>query len=100
MTIQMKNTSTYIGKEGRTDYWEWTIALYADKEEDLDDVLYVIYKLHPTFPSPVAKVTDRAGGFPLTRKGWGTFEVVAEIKFKSKRTTLFLRHELEFEDAE
>jgi transcription initiation factor IIF auxiliary subunit len=114
MTIKLKNESHSIGKRGETTWWEWTIFLEADMENELDDVSEVVYYLHPTFNPPVVKVTERNGvyvfekkilrealgrGFPLSRRGWGTFLISARVEFKSeKKLPLILKHELEFQE--
>ena len=114
MTIQLKNESHFIGKKGKTSWWEWTVFLEADMENELDDIREVIYQLHPTFNPPVVKVTERNGvydsekrimhealgrrGFPLSRKGWGVFFVSARVEFKSeKKLPTILEHKLKFE---
>ncbi len=112
MTIQLKNESHFIGKKGKTSWWEWTVFLEADMENELDDIREVIYQLHPTFNPPVVKVTKRNGvydsekrilhevlgrrGFPLSRKGWGIFFVAARVEFKSGKPPSILEHKLKF----
>jgi len=98
MTLRLKNESEYIGKKGQTNWWKWTVFLEADNEKELDDVQFVIYHLHSTFTPPIVKVTIRTGGFPLTRKGWGTFVISAKVVFKSKKDPLILENELEFQN--
>jgi len=113
MTIKLKSEFHSIGKKGRTPWWEWTVFLEADKKNELDDVREVIYQLHPSFNPPVVKVAERNGvydsekrilhevlgrrGFPLSRRGWGTFLVSARIEFKSGKRPSILKHELKFE---
>ena len=98
MTLRLKNESEYVGKKGQTNWWKWTVFLEADNEKELDDVQFVIYHLHSTFTPPIVKVTIRTGGFPLTREGWGTFDISAKVVFKSKKDPLILEHELEFQN--
>jgi transcription initiation factor IIF auxiliary subunit len=77
MGLTIKQESSYLGE----DWWAWSIALDGPPEE-LDRVQYVVYTLHPTFPSPVRRVTDRSTHFRLDAKGWGTFTVYVEVSFK------------------
>ena len=116
MTLQLKNESTYLGKKGETDWWQWTVFLETDTKNELDDVQSVTYQLHPTFTPPIVKVPEKEGtyiraknilekgsgdrGFPLTTTGWGTFVVSARVEFKSGKLTQILKHLLEFEPIE
>jgi transcription initiation factor IIF auxiliary subunit len=99
LAIRLNNTSKYIGQEGQTSWWDWTVFIEADKKAELDDVAHVIYTLHRTFHDPVVKVTERKHGFPLTRRGWGTFRVQAKIEFKSGKSPLILYHQLKFDTS-
>lgn len=59
--------------EGR-NHWSWWVALSGTPQE-LDDVEWVEYTLHPTFSPPVHRVTDRASSFRLEGSGWGEFMI-------------------------
>jgi hypothetical protein len=54
--------------------------------EDLASVEAVTYRLHPTFPKPVVKVTAAATKFKLSSAGWGEFAVAADAHLKDGRT--------------
>lgn len=99
MTLSLTNTSEYIGQRGDTHWWSWTAYIEGDSDE-LDDVAYVEYHLHPGFPNPIKRVKKRNGGFPLTAKGWGVFELKAKVVFREKGRLKTLKHMLEFEGAE
>ncbi len=79
---------------GSLQYYEWRIFVLAP-EDTLDQIEFVTYFLHPTFPEPVQNVFDRPNAFALTAAGWGTFEVGALIHMKDG-TTIPLTHELDF----
>ncbi len=63
--------------EGR---WNWAVWLDGSPD-DLEEVAYVEYVLHPTFPNPVRKVTDRASKFRMQTNGWGEFNIKVRIHF-------------------
>lgn len=98
-TIEVRNSSVYLGKnryEGK-GVWEWTIYVRGDKST-LDEIQCVTYTLHPTFPDPIRKVChmgeiDRA--FSHTTRGWGTFTVDVLISFKDG-SELGKKHQLVF----
>jgi hypothetical protein len=64
--------------------------------EELDNIKYVVWKLHPSFSPPDVRVDSRQNGFRLTTSGWGEFEVQAEIH-RLNREVDSLRHWLRFE---
>ncbi|MEM7164218.1 MAG: pYEATS domain-containing protein [Planctomycetota bacterium] len=98
--LLLRNNSTYTGREGKTDWWEWTAYIDADADQ-LKEVDYIEYHLHQSFRRPIRRVKRRAGGFPLTMRGWGTFELVAKVVWKDRtREPELLRHMLEFADSE
>jgi len=97
MALRLMNRSQYAGLSGSTDWWSWT-AFIDGPEDELDDVAYVEYHLHPSFPDPVRRVYDREGGFALETKGWGTFELVAKVAFKdTSKKSVLLKHNVRFD---
>ena len=90
--VNVENTAKYIGS-GRSN---WTVFLVAEKDV-LDNILYVEYTLHPSFPNPVKKITDRESKFSLTASGWGEFNILVKIKFKDERI-IHLEHWLSLEE--
>jgi hypothetical protein len=75
--IITRNDSRPLG-DGR---YSWKVWLEAE-EETLDRIDYVVYKLHPTFPRPEIRLTNRAENFALTAEGWGEFEIKIEVHYK------------------
>lgn len=75
------------------DWWNWAVWVEA-ADEALDRIKYVEWMLHPTFPTPIRKISDRAGKFRLETGGWGVFPIKARLQFKDGQT-LSLRHDLE-----
>lgn len=94
VTIRTGNTSRNLGG-GR---WEWAVFLLAPNEV-LRQVRYVEYTLHPTFPDPIQRVTERGleegKGFVLKATGWGTFEIAIKVVFTNGKTR-YLKHQLTF----
>jgi hypothetical protein len=78
MKIDIRQETHYKGK----DWWQWSVCLDGP-EEMLDRVGHVVYTLHPTFPTPVRQVSDRATNFRLDSAGWGEFEIFVDIVFKN-----------------
>ena len=101
MSIKLINDSQYAKQEGETHWWSWTAYLQCMPPDSLGEIAYVEYYLHPSFRNPVVRVKTREGGFPLTRIGWGVFELRAKVVFTDKkRKPLILSHYLEFEGAQ
>jgi len=63
------------------DYWQWWVWIDSPQDE-LDQIDYVTYILHHTFPKPIRKVDDRASKFRLETAGWGVFTIHAKVRMK------------------
>lgn len=94
MTIQIKQQTVPKGK----DWWEWSVWLEGDKKQ-LDAIDHVVYTLHPTFPNPVVRSSNRKTGFRLDSSGWGEFTIYLQINHKDGSTTK-REHYLELRDSE
>src|SRR5258708_6174949 len=93
----LKNNSSYVGKEGGTEWWDWTAYIEAQPPNSLDEVDYVEYHLHSSFRNPVVRIRVKQGGFPFNTKGWGTFALKARVVFKDKnQDPTLLSHDLDF----
>jgi hypothetical protein len=58
---------------------------------------YVEYVLHPSFPNPIRKVTDRGTSFKLQGRGWGEFLI--HVRAVTKQGNVFrFDHWLRLED--
>lgn len=85
--------------KSKSNYWDWTIFVKGPNDV-LDQIEYVEYALHPTFPNPVRVINERSHGpyaFPLSTSGWGTFTVKVNIYYKDG-TYQQLSHYLKFAD--
>jgi hypothetical protein len=72
------------------------IVLDGDSQDILDEVEHVIYHLHPSFPNPDRKITDRQSSFKLIARAWGEFNLNADIYFKGYEKPLNLSRYLNF----
>lgn len=93
-TLLAKNTSKYLSN----GQWEWTIFVSANAEV-VGTIASVEYRLHPTFPNPIQKVTllgNPERPFGLTAIGWGVFEVGITVTFRDGRL-MRLTHMLVFD---
>ncbi len=82
----------------RKNYWNWSVELEGT-EEELDNVIFVVYTLHETFPNPIRRISSRNNNFKLKTAGWGEFMIYAKVLFKDKTETR-LTHWLELSDEE
>jgi transcription initiation factor IIF auxiliary subunit len=87
--MQIRQSEEYIGD----NWWNWSIWLEGASEE-LDAVDFVEWRLHPTFPNPIRRVSDRGTNFRLDTGGWGVFPIHASVHLKDGKTET-LRHYLE-----
>jgi len=90
--VRVDNTAKYLGS-GR---YEWTVFVVADKSV-LDNIRYVEYTLHPSFPDPVQRRDNPDTNFSLTANGWGEFMVLVKIVYKDDRSS-YLKHWLRLEE--
>jgi transcription initiation factor IIF auxiliary subunit len=89
MALTLKQDFEYLGK----DLWDWSVWVDGS-EQELDQIEYVEYTLHHTFPKPVQRRADRSSQFRLHASGWGGFTIYAKIVHKDGNLTL-LDHFLE-----
>lgn len=75
------------------DWWEWAVWIEAPAAA-LDQVESVEWVLHPSFPHPVRKTTERSRKFRLDTAGWGVFPIKAKVLLKDGQL-LKLMHQLE-----
>jgi transcription initiation factor IIF auxiliary subunit len=74
------------------DWWKWAVWVEGS-DESLNQVESVEWTLHPTFPTPIRRVTNRAEKFRLETGGWGVFPIVARVRTKDGNS-FRLRHQL------
>lgn len=93
MPIEIVQTDRRRGTE---DWWDWEMHLEGS-EEELNEIEYVEYTLHETFPNPIRRKYDAKDGFQLKTSGWGIFPVYIRIHYKDKLKSDEMRiHQLSF----
>jgi transcription initiation factor IIF auxiliary subunit len=93
--LVLKNTAYMDSIVNGQKWYTWTISVDGPWSK-LQNIQKVRYKLHPTFnPNTIDVATRSAYGFPLSRRGWGTFTVQAILYFKNGATQT-LNHKLAF----
>lgn len=63
------------------DWYKWRVFVNAP-DDVLDNIEYVEYLLHPTFPRPNRRINYRPSKFALELEGWGSFGMSITIRFK------------------
>src|SRR5262249_47444119 len=98
--------SSYIKEGNRArkdleglDWWHRSVWLEAPGDE-LDNVEYVEYILHPTFPNPIQRIADRSTNFRLNSAGWGEFMIYAQVYLRNKKERLEIQHWLQLREPE
>jgi hypothetical protein len=72
------------------------VILDADSDEILDKVERVVYHLHPTFPNPDREVIEHKRHFELRARGWGEFNLTADVYFNGYKKPLTLYRYINF----
>jgi len=86
MNISFDNYAKKIGSReirGKTyDWYKWRVFVVAH-DDVLNDIEYVEYLLHPTFPRPNRRTNIKANKFKLELEGWGSFNINITVRFKN-----------------
>ena len=91
----IKQSEQYEGD----NWWNWAVWLEGT-DKDLDEVEFVEWKLHPTFPNPIRRTTDRENKFKIETAGWGVFPIRATVTMKAgQQYTLTHNLKLHYEDG-
>lgn len=93
--------------KGRVKYKKFTpeghehyhIGLWveADSEQELDQIQYVEYELHPSFQNRIRKSENRKNDFSITFWSWGTFKVSAKLHMIGRQEPILISHDLKYE---
>lgn len=88
--IKVNNYAKKIGERGYErghgyDWYKWRVFVDED-ETTLNEIDYVEYLLHKTFPNPRRIVKDRETKFALESEGWGEFYIFITIFLKNGKT--------------
>ena len=76
--LRIQQSEKYEGDE----WWSWAVWIDGAPEQ-LRDVEFVEYTLHPSFPDPVRVVRTKDNNFKLSTGGWGIFPIHARVVTKS-----------------
>jgi transcription initiation factor IIF auxiliary subunit len=89
--VTFKNYSLLTEKKYDDDWYEWCI--FVDSPAPVvNEIEFVEYRLHPTFPDPIREIRDFSHRFVLMSSGWGTFTVHARVRFKDGSITTYKHH--------
>ncbi|MEJ2628022.1 MAG: hypothetical protein P8078_05665 [bacterium] len=88
--VNVENIATFLGN----NRWKWTIFI-AEEESILNQIEYVEYTLHPTFPNPQQRIYEPNTNFSYTAIGWDTFTIRGKVFYKNNRFEEF-EHTLVF----
>ncbi len=58
-------------------------------KEILDEIEEVVYHLHPSFPNPERKTSDKEQNFPLKTGAWGEFNLSVDVYIKGYKKTFY-----------
>merc|ERR1712093_644243 len=97
MRIQVGNTANKVSDER----WDWRMFTTVDQNE-AKHIAKVVYKLHPTFRTPVVELTEHVNGKWQTARhsGWGTFDVGVELHWAApNQAPLCFNHQLSFAEG-
>ena len=75
------------------NWWNWSVWIEGTATE-LDAVISVEWRLHPSFPNPIRRITNKNTHFRLDTSGWGVFLVHASV-FMKDGTVEKLQHFLQ-----
>jgi transcription initiation factor IIF auxiliary subunit len=75
-----------------SDWWKWAVWIEGS-DEALDGIDHVEWTLHPTFPDPVRKTSNRSEKFRIETGGWGVFQIRALARTKDG-SSIRLTHQL------
>ncbi|MBB4805804.1 hypothetical protein HNP38_001076 [Chryseobacterium defluvii] len=60
-------------------------------EKVLDEIEFVEYKLHYSYPNPIQRSFDRNSKFQLKELAWGEFNLIASVKIKNQNDLIKLK---------
>ena len=70
-------------------HYQIFLDIESDSDPNLDNVMYVKYRLHETFKSPERISNSRYNKFMIEIKAWGTFNIKVTVGLKNGETYEF-----------
>jgi TIR domain/YEATS family len=92
MSLEIHQAANFTGD----GHWKWSVWIDGP-EAELDQVQSVEWVLHPTFPNPIVRATQRQDKFRIETSGWEAFEINAHVSTKDGRKQ-HLKHWLRLEE--
>ena len=83
----------------RENYWNWSVWIDASKEV-IEQINYVEYILHSSFPNRVRTRSSKRDHFKLSSKGWGEFTIFVRIYMHDSTEPSLYSHNLKLFDQE
>lgn len=75
-------------------WYRWRVFLEG-APEIMKKIVKVTYFLHPTFPQREIQITDQETGFAIENTGWGSFDLIIDIKFSNETAKRGIRYFLD-----
>jgi transcription initiation factor IIF auxiliary subunit len=82
--LSFKSYSTWTREKDGHNFFDWCVFL-DEGEELLNQIAWIEYRLHPTFPDPIRRVEDRTTCFAMMSSGWGDFTIRICVHFVDGR---------------
>ena len=83
-SLKFDNYARKTGDVNGQAFYEWRV--FVDEPPDvLSRIRQVDYVLHPTFPQPYQRSTDRGSRFDLAASGWGEFRILITVHYTDGR---------------
>lgn len=86
----------HAARKVKEDSYEIKVALGSHVPEAINEVKFVRYYLHDSFPQPIREVSDRGKNFEITLTAWGQFELQAIVQLKENEEKIKLSRFLNF----
>jgi len=78
--IRFDSYSMWIKQKYDYDVYDWCVFV-NEPPAVLEQIEWVEYTLHPTFPDPVRRSSDRHSRFALLSSAWGSFVIDILVHF-------------------
>jgi transcription initiation factor IIF auxiliary subunit len=82
--VEIRICNTSMGDPQRKGWFFWSVFIETDPKDFANQILNVVYYLHPSFPQPRISI-ETGPKFELKASGWGEFTIDLEIFLDDKR---------------
>ena len=95
--LKLRNNWTYRDH----NRWDWEAFIDDYGSGELDQIRFVEYILHPTYPQPIIRSENKSDQFKIKTNGWGIFILKAIVhKLNGEQVTLTHQLELRYEPSQ